>query len=453
MLSNLQSDIKSEKSLNKVAITVSNLSKSYQIYEKPVDRLKQFVLPKLHNLFGLGSKSYFRDFSALNDVSFELNEGEAIGIIGRNGSGKSTLLQLICGTLTPSKGVVQTHGRVAALLELGSGFNQDFTGRENVYLNGAVLGLSKKEIDREFQNIVEFAEIGDFLDQPIKTYSSGMVVRLAFAVQAHLSPDILIVDEALAVGDIFFQQKCIRLMKNKLSYCTKIIVTHDMQTINNFCSRVIYLEDGRVKFIGDAKEGIEEYTRANHSRIFGDPKFSLDDIDVPTDNSSIDVSEQAYIYDIQPEVLGGRKSVLIQGFSISVNNSPCRSQSISIHAGDKVVIKMILFSKVNSCDLIGGYLLIDRSGMTICGDNTRSLDCNFSVLQHRRAELMMSFEWPAITDGVYTLTLGVGNGRDPMDHIIECWAHSVFAFESIARVPTHGLFTNHLTSALVKSSI
>ncbi len=192
------------------AIKVSNLSKCYQIYEAPSDRLKQFVVPRLQRLIGRLPKQYFREFWALKDVSFEVKKGETVGIIGRNGSGKSTLLQLICGTLSPSAGNLEVNGRVAALLELGSGFNVEFTGRENIYMNASILGLSQKEIDDRFDEIVAFADIGQFIEQPVKTYSSGMMVRLAFAVIAHVEADILVVDEALAVGDAFFTQKCMR---------------------------------------------------------------------------------------------------------------------------------------------------------------------------------------------------------------------------------------------------
>ena len=193
---------------SEIAIKVENLSKCYHIYDQPRDRLKQMILPRLQRAAGAASKQYFREFWALKDVSFEVKKGETVGIIGRNGSGKSTLLQMICGTLNPTSGSVQTHGRIAALLELGAGFNPEFTGRENVYLNAAVLGLGYEEIEARFDQIAAFADIGDFIEQPVKTYSSGMMVRLAFAVAIHADPEILIVDEALSVGDAYFQAKC-----------------------------------------------------------------------------------------------------------------------------------------------------------------------------------------------------------------------------------------------------
>jgi lipopolysaccharide transport system ATP-binding protein len=190
-----------------IAISLNNVSKGFKRYAQPVDRLKEMILP---------SQSYAQEFWALRDISFDIMKGETMGIIGRNGAGKSTLLQLICGTLTPTRGEVQVNGRIAALLELGAGFNPEFTGRENVYMNGAIMGLSKGEVDERFDNIAAFADIKDFIDRPVKTYSSGMYVRLAFASAIHVNPDILIVDEALAVGDMFFQAKCMARMRQMM---------------------------------------------------------------------------------------------------------------------------------------------------------------------------------------------------------------------------------------------
>ena len=198
-------------SFDDVAIRVQNISKCYHLYDHPRNRLYQSVVPRFQRIIGRAPSTFFREFWALKDVSFEVKRGETVGIIGRNGSGKSTLLQIICGTLSPTSGLVETHGRVAALLELGSGFNPEFTGRENVYMNGSVIGLSRDEIDTRFDDIVAFADIGEFIDQPVKTYSSGMYVRLAFAVIAHVNADILVIDEALAVGDVFFVQKCMQV--------------------------------------------------------------------------------------------------------------------------------------------------------------------------------------------------------------------------------------------------
>ena len=242
-----------------IAIKVSGLSKRYHIYDKPHDRLKQSIYPSLQRFVGKPAGRYCREFWALKNVSFEIKKGETIGIIGRNGSGKSTLLQLICGTLHATSGEVETQGRIAALLELGSGFNREFTGRENVYINASILGLSQAEINAKYDEIAAFAEVGDLIDQPVKTYSSGMFVRLAFAVIAHVDADILIIDEALAVGDVFFRQKCMRFLNTFKTNGTIVLVTHDSATVVSFCDRAIWLEQGEVQSIGRAKHVCEAY--------------------------------------------------------------------------------------------------------------------------------------------------------------------------------------------------
>lgn len=257
---------------SEIAIKVENLSKCYQIYAHPRDRLKQMLLPKMQRLVTQTPHQYYREFWALKDVSFDVKKGETVGVIGRNGSGKSTLLQIITGTLAPTSGSVTTHGRIAALLELGSGFNPDFTGRENVYLNGALLGLTTAQIDEKFDVIAAFADIGDHLNQPVKTYSSGMYVRLAFAVQACLEPDILIVDEALSVGDEKFQRKCFDYVERLRSNgCSILLVTHSTATIEKFCQRAMLLHQGKLHGFSAAKEIVDQY----HALLYSDEKAYL----------------------------------------------------------------------------------------------------------------------------------------------------------------------------------
>lgn len=227
-----------------MSIQVEGLSKCYHIYDRPRDRLLQMLQR--------GKKKYFREFWALHDVSFSVKRGETVGIIGRNGSGKSTLLQMICGTVAPTTGSVRTHGRVAALLELGAGFNVEFTGRENVMLNAAILGFSAQEMHERMADVLAFSELGDFLDQPVKTYSSGMYARLAFSIAIHVDPDILIVDEALSVGDARFVAKCMRRIKEiKEQGTTILFVSHDVGSIRTLCERVVWLDKGRLVEQGD----------------------------------------------------------------------------------------------------------------------------------------------------------------------------------------------------------
>ncbi|WP_313298971.1 ABC transporter ATP-binding protein [Diaphorobacter sp.] len=242
------------------SIRIQQLSKCYEVYAQPRDRLKQMLLPRLQRWTGQPPQHYFSEFWALKNISFEIGRGEAVGIVGRNGSGKSTLLQLICGTLTPTSGTVETNGRIAALLELGSGFNPEFTGRENVYLNGAILGIQEEQMNAVFDRIVKFADIGDHLDQPVKTYSSGMFVRLAFAVQMHLDPEILIVDEALSVGDQFFQAKCYAAIRSMMDNGTTVLfVSHSAATVKALCPRAVLLSHGELIVDGPASKVLDRY--------------------------------------------------------------------------------------------------------------------------------------------------------------------------------------------------
>jgi lipopolysaccharide transport system ATP-binding protein len=255
---------------SELAVGAYQVGKTYRIYSSAWERFQGHFLeavPKpsaiLRSLAEKHAKSLGKEFQALHDITLEIRKGESVGIIGRNGSGKSTLLQIIARTRPPTTGSVQVHGRVAAILELGSGFKPDFTGRENVYINGLILGLSREEIENKFAQIEAFADIGPFIDQPVKTYSSGMLVRLVFAVQVALDPEILIVDEALAVGDVFFQQKCARRMQDlKESGTTILFVSHSMQVVRNLCEKVIYLKEGRLEYFGDTLRGAGLYFSA-----------------------------------------------------------------------------------------------------------------------------------------------------------------------------------------------
>jgi lipopolysaccharide transport system ATP-binding protein len=253
---------------NEIVIDVKNISKRYEIYEKPRDRLKQLVLPTLHRIWSRLSPlhtippQYFREFWALRNVTFQVKRGETVGIIGRNGSGKSTLLQLICGTLSPTSGDVVVTGRISALLELGSGFNPEYTGRENVFMNGQILGLSQKEIESKYEAIIKFANIGDFIERPVKTYSSGMTVRLAFAVAINVDPIILIIDEALAVGDMNFQAKCMTaLARIQEQGTTVLFVSHSIDSVKSLCSKGVFLEHGKVQAFGPASDVAAQFTK------------------------------------------------------------------------------------------------------------------------------------------------------------------------------------------------
>lgn len=249
-----------------VVIRVADLSKRYALFQSPMDRVRQSVDLHVRRLLRRQQPIRRNEFDALKHVSFAVERGETVGIVGRNGSGKSTLLQLICGTLTPTSGEVEVHGRIAALLELGAGFNPDYTGRENVFLNAAILGLSRKEAEGKLGDILAFADIGQFIDQPVKTYSSGMFVRLAFATAINTDPDILIVDEALAVGDEAFQRKCFaRLRQIQNDGATILFVSHSAQSVIELCDRAILLDDGELLMQGDPKAVTSQYQRLVHA--------------------------------------------------------------------------------------------------------------------------------------------------------------------------------------------
>ena len=223
--------------MSEIAISINHLSKVYKLYDKPVDRLKESL--------GLTKQKKYREHYALRDVSFQVKRGETVGIIGTNGSGKSTILKIITGVLNPTQGEVQVNGRISALLELGAGFNMEYSGLENVYLNGTMIGFTREEIDKKLDDILAFADIGDFIHQPVKTYSSGMFVRLAFAVAINIEPEILIVDEALSVGDVFFQAKCYKKFEDfKKMGKTILFVSHDLGSISKYCDRVVLRDDG-----------------------------------------------------------------------------------------------------------------------------------------------------------------------------------------------------------------
>ena len=235
-------------------VKVDQITKTYKLYKNNIDRVKEVLTPF--------KKQYYKEFQALQNISLTIKQGETVGIIGRNGSGKSTLLQIICGIIKPTVGNVDTKGRIAALLELGAGFNPEFTGRENVYLNAAILGVEDKIINERFENIVDFAGVGNFIDQPVKTYSSGMFIRLAFSIAVNVDPDILVIDEALSVGDAFFQSKCFSKFKEfQEKGITVLLVTHDLNAIVQFCSKAYLLENGQVYSFGNPKEVVDVYNR------------------------------------------------------------------------------------------------------------------------------------------------------------------------------------------------
>ncbi|WP_127960351.1 ABC transporter ATP-binding protein [Serratia microhaemolytica] len=358
---------------SKFAIKIEGVSKCYQIYDRPYDRLKQFLLPPMQRRFGLAPNQYYREFWALNGVTFDVKKGEAVGIIGRNGSGKSTLLQIITGTLTPTSGTVTTCGRIAALLELGSGFNPEFTGRENVYLNGALLGFSTEQINEKFDSIAAFADIGEHLDQPVKTYSSGMLVRLAFAVQVQVEPDILIVDEALAVGDALFQKRCFqRIEKLTSNGTTLLFVSHDQESVRTLTSRALLLNKGNVLEWGVSSEVVLKYRKFLHNEeaayILNLAKNTAEQVRVNDGTSQkIDSLNQQ----VDDENSFGDFEAYIKQVEIFVNGE---SSIGVVHPGDEVKISIVYHFVKALTHLSFGIRLRNKEGVKVYSGSTLAED-------------------------------------------------------------------------------
>ena len=418
-------------SSNDVAFRVSNLSKRYEIYATPRDRLKQFVLPRLQRLAGQPSKQYFRDFWALNDVSFEIKKGETVGIIGRNGSGKSTLLQMICGTLSPTSGSIQTNGRIAALLELGSGFNPEFTGRENVYMNASVLGLSNEEINARFDDIAAFADIGQFVEQPVKTYSSGMMLRLAFAVIAHVDADILVVDEALAVGDAVFTQKCMRFIRRFQENGSLIFVSHDTASVQNLCKSGIWLKNGKIEQIGTATCVSEAYLQYTLQEIYGEESkltsmtpAANSDVTTPETEvpPSIDYGAVASVRD-NIDAAEGWKTSRAEILSVSLARlSP--GQDGVLEGGERVLMTVRAKAHEALQNPILGFLVRDRLGQDLFGENTLPFTNRVPtpIGAGMTFEGVFEFIFPMLPNGQYAVMASVANG-DLHSNVQHHWMH------------------------------
>lgn len=409
-------------SCDNIAIKVTNLGKCFEIYGAPHDRLKQFILPRIKRLLKQPTKQYFQEFWALKDVSFEVKRGETVGIIGRNGSGKSTLLQMICGTLTPTIGNIQTKGRIAALLELGSGFNPEFTGRENVYMNASVLGLTKTQIEARFDDIASFADIGQFIDQPVKTYSSGMYVRLAFSVIAHVDADILVVDEALSVGDAVFTQKCMRFIRKFKEHGTLIFVSHDTSSVQNLCESGIWLKDGRIEQAGTAKIVSEAYLQYTLQEIYGDESklHSLNPVSVRIGDDEIDQKTKAppvinygavsSVYD-NINAAKGWKTGHAEILSVSLSHlSPGKEGSFE--GGELVRMTVKSQAHIPLKNPIIGFLMRDRLGQDLFGENTLTFtDRNPTPISAGGIfKAVFEFRLPHLPNGQYAVMASVANG-------------------------------------------
>jgi lipopolysaccharide transport system ATP-binding protein len=425
---NPQSEIRNSQHMAQV--TVTNVSKMYRMYAVPSDRLKEMA--------SLGRRIYHRDFWALRDISFQVGRGETYGIIGPNGSGKSTLLEILTGILQPTTGRARATGRVAALLDLGAGFNPEFTGRENIFMNGEIMGLARAEVARSFPRIAEFAEIGDFIDQPMKTYSTGMWVRLAFSAAIHVDPDVLVVDEALAVGDAIFANRCVRKFRElKARGVTVVLVSHDLALVKMICDRAMLLWEGRTEAEGDPGEVANRYNGMvlDRQRAFvaagEECGVRIAGCGMPdTPHSALDT----------PHSLGwsfrhgDRAAEVLQVELYGANGQPTRVVS----SGEKLRVRVLARFAERHPNPVVGVMIRTRIGMEVYGTNTmlEQIDCGGGEALEPGDLLEVNFEFAcSLTPQEYTLTVATqrpdGSSHD--------WLDDVLSFQVLDTRPTAGV--------------
>ncbi len=438
-----------------VVISVRNLTKTYNLYDRHGDRVKETFHPF--------RKKYHRPFNALSDISFDVSKRESLGIIGRNGSGKSTLLQVICGILQPTSGTAGIKGKVSALLELGTGFNPEFTGRQNVYINARILGLTEKETTDRLDDILAFADIGDFIDQQVKTYSSGMMIRLAFSVIAHVDADILVIDEALAVGDVFFVQKCMRWIREFEERGVLIFVTHDLGALTSLCKRAIWLDEGRIVRHGPAKTVAESYLEAFYEDQQG---VSASDTETGEELTGGNgergagkgkVPQVRYV-DQRLKFLNHtqyRNDVRIFRFApkgdhfgkggVKVTEVELRdieSNSPLSHVVGGELVRLFVKCKAEKplTNPIIGFYCRNNHGQELFGDNTY-LTYKERAAMFSRGETFyaaFTFQMPVLLAGDYSITIAVAEGT-PDDHIMHCWFHDALILKSFNSSVSQGL--------------
>lgn len=443
---------------NDYAISVEHVSKMYSIYARPIDRLKEALHP--------GNRKYHHEFYALRDISFNVRRGGAFGIIGNNGSGKSTLLKILAGVLTPTSGLVKVNGRVCALLELGAGFNPEFTGLQNVFLQGTLMGFSRLEMQALLPSIAAFADIGEFLNQPVKVYSSGMYVRLAFAIIAHVPADIMIIDEALSVGDIFFVQKCMRFIRQfQENGGTILFVSHDLATVNSICHSVALLVPGGEKsaVIGSAKEMCKFYT----SQLYKDPIRNSQVAQQRLRNSSLfehrgteksktitwDLPE-TNVYSVSPfrtdaEDFGQGGAVILDAGFFSGNHE----RLLSVTGGQTTCFIVRALAKQRIVFPAIGIMIKDIRGQYL---NTQGTDTVFRrheiVLEKgQRLDVVFTFIMPILACGTYTINVAIAEGRGA-DHVQHHWIHDALKLEAISSPVDNGiggLLTSEITMEFI----
>ncbi len=444
---------------NNIAIKVENLTKIYYLYDAPLNRLKE----SLHPL----RKKYHHDFYALNDVSFEIKKGETVGIIGKNGSGKSTLLKILTEVLTPTRGCVDVIGRVSALLELGSGFNPEFTGLENVYFQGSIMGFSKMEMEDKLEEILAFADIGEFINQPVKTYSSGMYVRLAFAAAVNVDPDILIVDEALSVGDMRFQQKCFRKMRSFMeSGKTVIFVTHDTGAVISFCERSIWLKDGKIHKIGQSDDVVKKYISYMAYDLETADKKQIKNIEMEKENNEIKTLNSEFNFQNQndPNMFynsidwfdvcncenfgdGGVKITHVA----FINNKTGEKTDV-LEGGENVsfYVKLEVYKVIENPGI--GLRLTDRHGNHIFSISSYVDGTDFGKFEKGIRYIEITFDFPLLMNGDYCFTTALSNGSQ-LNHIQEHWIDDAYILKVSNKSLRHALGILALPAAEIIKSV
>ncbi|WP_438434602.1 ABC transporter ATP-binding protein [Gorillibacterium sp. sgz500922] len=409
-------------------ITVQSVTKAYKLYERPSDRLKEVLNPL--------KKSYHREFYAIRDVSFKVNRNECLAIIGKNGSGKSTMLKMITGILNPTKGVISVDGKVSALLELGAGFNPELTGLENIYLNGTLNGLTRDQISEKLDEILAFADIGDFIHQPVKIYSSGMFVRLAFAVAISVDPDILIVDEALSVGDIRFQQKCYRKIEEFKRSKTVLFVSHDLVAVTNYCDRAIWIDEGSIQAEGDPNEVVKIFQAhmIDSSLTKSIPNITAGMVQTHGEKATV-LDPIAHNLDI----LGDGK-VNIKRISLFDH---LNSKTSVYSPGHEMRMGLEIECRESIEEPIIGFTIKDRLGTIIAQTNTYALDQHVPpFVPGRLYQFRFAFPLPLLNQGQYTLSPAVASGTQ-LEHIQHCWIHDALVFTILdnKRSPLEGFLS------------
>jgi teichoic acid transport system ATP-binding protein len=406
-----------------IAIEVKNLTKVYHLYNSPKDRLKE----ALHPL----RKSYHHDFYAIKDVSFNIYKGQTVGIVGKNGAGKSTLLKMITGVLTPTNGEIKTYGKISSLLELGAGFNPEMTGLENIYLNGTLMGFSKEEMDKKVDSILEFADIGEFIHQPVKMYSSGMFARLAFSVSINVDPDILIVDEALSVGDMAFQMKCYKKFQEfQEQNKTILFVTHALDTVIRYCNRGIVIDGGQVVFDSSPKEAVDIFKKILTNRYY-DNKTTTNKIKEETSKllkDNFKSIEKADIY-------GNSKADIIDYGITDKNNNP--TQIVDYGEDFNIILKVKFNQDIQ--DPIFAFTIKDLKGLEITGTNTHMKHISTGLYKKGDIATIRFTQKANLQIGKYALSIGCVN-LDESGIDVHCRIYDAIYFEVIGIEQMVGFF-------------